>query len=143
MTESDFLEKLKKLKNIICVVEFGSFRTESWIKDRSDIDLLVITAPNVTFMDTLEIEDDVLEIAREFYKYPNIHLTFLLFKDFHSKFAKIAIDSEKKYILNEEKWYDFNHNVLKYIRINERLNRNLKLDEQFSYFGGIIDESIL
>ena len=143
MTESDFLEKLKKLKNIICVVEFGSFRTESWIKDRSDIDLLVITAPNVTFMDTLEIEDDILEIAREFYKYPNIHLTFLLFKDFHSKFAKIAIDSEKKYILNEEKWYDFNHNVLKYIRINERLNRNLKLDEQFSYFGGIIDESIL
>lgn len=94
-------------------------------------------------MDTLEIEDDVLEIAREFYKYPNIHLTFLLFKDFHNKFAKIAIDSEKKYILNEEKWYDFNHNVLKYIRINERLNRNLKLDEQFSYFGGIIDESIL
>ncbi|WP_415285484.1 nucleotidyltransferase domain-containing protein [Clostridium perfringens] len=143
MTESDFLEKLKELKNIICVVEFGSFRTESWIKDRSDIDLLVITAPNVTFMDTLEIEDDVLEIAKEFYKYPNIHLTFLLFKDFHSKFAKIAIDSEKKYILNEEKWYDFNHNVLKYIRINERLNRNLKLDEQFSYFGGIIDESIL
>ncbi|SUY30431.1 nucleotidyltransferase domain-containing protein [Clostridium perfringens] len=143
MTESDFLEKLKELKNIICVVEFGSFRTESWIKDRSDIDLLVITAPNVTFMDTLEIEDDVLEITREFYKYPNIHLTFLLFKDFHNKFAKIAIDSEKKYILNEEKWYDFNHNVLKYIRINERLNRNLKLDEQFSYFGGIIDESIL
>ncbi|WP_243897039.1 hypothetical protein [Clostridium perfringens] len=79
----------------------------------------------------------------EFPKYPNIHLTFLLFKDFNNKFAKIAIDSEKKYILNEEKWYDFNHNVLKYIRINERLNRNLKLDEQFSYFGGIIDESIL
>ncbi|PWX45104.1 hypothetical protein CYK83_09405, partial [Clostridium perfringens] len=105
MTEADFLAKLKKLKSIICVVEFGSFRTEAWIKDRSDIDLLVITAPNVTFMDTLEIEDDVLEIAREFYKYPNIHLTFLLFKDFHNKFATIAIDSEKKYILNEEKWY--------------------------------------
>ena len=55
MREADFLEKLKKLKSIICVVEFGSFRTEAWIKDRSDIDLLVITAPNVTFMDTLEI----------------------------------------------------------------------------------------
>ncbi|MDU3350137.1 MAG: nucleotidyltransferase domain-containing protein, partial [Clostridium sp.] len=49
MTEADFLEKLKKLKSIICVVEFGSFRTEAWIKDRSDIDLLVITAPNITF----------------------------------------------------------------------------------------------
>ena len=58
MTESDFLEKLKKLKNIICVVEFGSFRTEAWIKDRSDIDLLVITAPNVTFMDTLEVTSE-------------------------------------------------------------------------------------
>lgn len=143
MTEAEFLVKLKKLKDIICIVEFGSFRTKEWIKDRSDIDLLVITAPNITFIDTLEIEDELLEIAKEFYKYTNIHLTFILFNDFANKFARIAIDSEKKYILNEEKWYDFNHNVLKFIRINERLNRNLKLDEQFSYFGGIIDESIL
>lgn len=59
------------------MVEFGSFRTEEWIKDRSDIDLLVITAPNITFMDTLEIEDEILEIAKEFYNYPDIHLTFV------------------------------------------------------------------
>ncbi|MDV5105935.1 nucleotidyltransferase domain-containing protein [Clostridium perfringens] len=49
MTEADFLEKLKKLKSIICVVEFGSFRTEAWIKDRSDIDLLVITSTKCNF----------------------------------------------------------------------------------------------
>ncbi|WP_300347702.1 hypothetical protein [Clostridium sp.] len=93
-------------------------------------------------MDTLEIEDEILEIAKEFYNYPDIHLTFVLFKDFSNKFARIAIDGEKQYILNCEKWYDFTHNVLKDIRNNEKLSRNLKLDEQFSYFGGIVDESI-
>lgn len=65
-----------------------------------------------------------------------------MFKDFSNKFARIAIDGEKQYVLNHEKWYDFTHNVLKYIRNNEKLSRNLKLDEQFSYFGGIVDESI-
>ncbi|MGG5461203.1 nucleotidyltransferase domain-containing protein [Clostridium sp. B9] len=131
MIEAEFLVKLKNLKSIIAIVEFGSFRTEEWIKDRSDIDLLVITAPNITFMDTLEIEDEILEIAKEFYNYPDIHLTFILFNNFSNKFARIAIDSEKQYILNDEKWYDFTHNVLKYIRNNEKLSRNLKLEEKY------------
>ncbi len=143
MKEKEFLSKLRDLKNVICIVEFGSFRTDEWIKDRSDIDLLVVTSPKITFMDTLDIEDEVLELAKEFYNYNNIHLTFLLFNDFTNKFARIAVDNEKKYIVNEEKWYDFNHNVLKFVRNNEKLYRNLKIDEQYSYFGGIVDESIL
>ncbi|WP_415281511.1 nucleotidyltransferase domain-containing protein [Clostridium perfringens] len=65
------------MKSIIYVVEFGSFRTEAWIKDRSDIDLLVITAANVTFMDTIEIEDEILDITKEFYNYSYIHLIFI------------------------------------------------------------------
>ena len=32
MTESDFLEKLKELKNIICVVEFGSLEQNHGLK---------------------------------------------------------------------------------------------------------------
>ena len=40
-------------------------------------------------------------------------------------------------------YFIFNHYVLKAARNNEKLEKTLKIDEQYSYFGGIIDESIL
>lgn len=143
MNKEEYIKKLKKYREIIALCEFGSYGTKDWIKDRSDIDLLVITKPKVTFLDTFEIEDEIKEIAIEFYKYNKIHLTFLLFSDFSNKYSRIAVDSDNKYILDEERWYDFNHYVLKAVRNNEKLEKTLKIDEQYSYFGGIIDESLL
>ena len=70
-------------------------------------------------------------------------LLSVLFKDFDSKYARIAVDSDAKFIADEERWYDFQHYVLKYARNNEQFERMLKIDEQYTYFGGIIDESIL
>lgn len=143
MNKEEYIKKLKKYREIIALCEFGSYGTKDWIRDRSDIDLLVITKPKVTFLDTFEIEDEIKEIAIEFYKYNKIHLTFLLFSDFSNKYSRIAVDSDNKYILDEERWYDFNHYVLKAVRNNEKLEKTLKIDEQYSYFGGIIDESLL
>lgn len=143
MSIEDFIKKIKKYDKIIALCLFGSYGTEMWIQDRSDIDFIVVLGPNSSILDTLELEDEINQIIAEFYNYDNIHLTFLLFKDFGSKYAGIAVDSEEKYILNEERWYDFNHYVLKSIRNNEKLQRTLKIDEQYSYFGGIIDESLL
>lgn len=143
MNREEFIKKIRKHSEIIALCQFGSYGTEMWIKNKSDIDLLIVVGPKVTFLDTLNIEDDIKAIASEFYKYDNIHLTFILFSDFANKFARIAVDSDNKYILNEEKWYDFNHYVLKAARNNEKLERILKIDEQYSYFGGIIDESLL
>lgn len=143
MNKEKFIENIKKINEVIAICEFGSYGTEYWIKGRSDIDLLVVTSPSVTFLDTFNIEEKLREIAIKFYKYDNIHLTFVLFNDFGNKFARIAIDSDKQYILNEERWYDFNHYVLKAIRNNEKLEKILRVDEQYSYFGGIVDESLL
>lgn len=143
MKKDEFLRELQKYKEIIALCEFGSYGTEHWIENRSDIDLLVVVGPKVNFLDTLNIEDEIREVAKGFYKYDKIHLTFLLFNEFSNKYARIAVDSENKYILNEERWYDFTHYVLKAARNNERLERVLKIDEQYSYFGGIIDESLL
>ena len=143
MKKDEFLKELQKYKEIIALCEFGSYGTEYWIENRSDIDLIIVVGPNVTFLDTLNIEDEIREIVEGFYKYDKIHLTFLLFNEFSNKYAKIAVDSENKYILNEERWYDFNHYVLKSIRNNEKLEKILRLDEQYSYFGGVIDESLL
>ena len=143
MKKDEFLKELQKYKEIIALCEFGSYGTEYWIENRSDIDLIIVVGPNVTFLDTLNIEDEIREIVEGFYKYDKIHLTFLLFNEFSNKYARIAIDSENKYILDEERWYDFNHYVLKAARNNERLEKILKIDEQYSYFGGIVDESLL
>lgn len=143
MEKNEFIRKVKEHNEIIALCEFGSYGTEYWIKDRSDIDLIIVVGPKVTFLDTLDIEDEIKELASEFYDYDNIHLTFVLFNDFSNKFARIAIDSESKYVLNDERWYDFNHYVLKAVRNNEKLEKTLKVDEQYSYFGGIIDESLL
>ena len=143
MKKDEFLRELQKYKEIIALCEFGSYGTEYWIENRSDIDLIIVVGPNVTFLDTLNIEDEIREIVEGFYKYDKIHLTFLLFNEFSNKYARIAIDSENKYILDEERWYDFNHYVLKAARNNERLEKILKIDEQYSYFGGIVDESLL
>ena len=143
LKESKFINKLKDLDSIVCVAEFGSYNTEYWIKDRSDIDLAVIVKSKVTFIDTLDLEEQIIQAACEYYKYDKIHLTFILFKDFSSKYARIAVDSDKKYIIDEERWYDFQHYVFKYARLNEKLEKTLKLDEHYYYFGGNIDEPLL
>lgn len=143
MGESDFLKELKKIGCIVCISEFGSYRTEYWNQDRSDIDLAIVVKPKISFMDTLDIEDKILELAKDYYNYDDIHLTFILFKDFPSKYARFAVDSNKKYIIEENSWYDFQHYVLKYARNNADFERMLKIDEEYSYFGGITDESLL
>lgn len=143
MSKEEFIKALKKHKEVVCLCEFGSYGTEYWNEGRSDIDLLVVVGPKVALLDTFDLEDHILEIARRFYEYDNIHLSFVLFKDFVNKYARLAVDSDIKYIINEARWYDFNHYVLKAVRNNERLEKTLKLDEQYCYFGRIVDESLL
>ncbi|MDR3594848.1 nucleotidyltransferase domain-containing protein [Clostridium sp.] len=143
MGEAEFLKKIKKIGYIICISEFGSYETEYWNEGRSDIDLAVVVKPKVSFMDTLEIEDEILELSKQYYNYNKIHLTFILFKDFPSRYARIAVDSNKRYIIEEELWYDFRHYVIKYARNNLNFEKMLKIDEQYSYFGGITDETLL
>lgn len=143
MNKEVLVEKLKNVHGIVAVSQFGSYGTEYWIKDRSDIDIAVITEPKVTYMETLNIEDELIPIFKEYYQYDNIHLTYILFKEFYSKYARMAVDSDSVFVVDEDRWFDFQHYVLKYARNNREFERRLKIDEQYTYFGGIIDESIL
>lgn len=143
MEEGILIDKFKQIKDIVAISQFGSYGTEFWVKDRSDIDIAVIVTQEISYMDTLSKEDDILPILEEYYNYNRIHLTFILFKEFDNKYAKLAIDSTQQFIINEELWFDFQHYVLKYLRNNEVLQKTLNIDEQYSYFGGIIDESLL
>ncbi|MBI6872703.1 nucleotidyltransferase domain-containing protein [Clostridium aciditolerans] len=143
MKLNQLINNLKSVKGIVAVSQFGSYGSDLWIKDRSDIDLAVIVAPDISFMNTLDMEDDLLILFKDYYEYDNIHITFIFFNDFSSKYARIAVDSKNIYVLDEMLWFDFQHYVLKFVRNNEGLEKRLKLDEQFTYFGGIIDESLL
>lgn len=128
---------------IVAACKFGSHGTDYWIEGRSDIDLAIIVSPKISFTDTLNMEDKIEALSKDFYKYDNIHLTFIMFNEFYTKFARFAVDSEERYIVDEERWYDFQHYVLKYARENANFERMLKIDEQYTYFGGIIDDSLL
>lgn len=143
MKREEFINELKKIDGIVSVCTFGSYKSEYWIEGRSDIDLAIIVKPKMEFIDTLKIEDSIIKIAEEYYDYDNIHLTFILFNDFAGTFARLAVDSEEQYIVDENNWYDFQHYVLKFARNNREFERRLKIDEQYTYFGGIIDESLL
>ncbi|MEA4825016.1 MAG: nucleotidyltransferase domain-containing protein [Clostridium sp.] len=143
MNKESLMKKLNNIHGIVAISQFGSYGTEYWIKDRSDIDLAVITEPNITYMETLNMEDELINIFKEHYGYEYIHLTFILFKEFYSKYARIAVDSDNIFIVDEDRWFDFQHYVLKHARNNREFEKRLKIDEQYTYFGGIIDESIL
>lgn len=143
MEKEEFIYKLRGFNEIIALCKFGSHGSEYWIEDRSDIDMAVIVKSEVSFLDTLKVEEEIENCIAKYYNYDKIHLTFINFKEFHSKYARIAIDSEEQYILDYDLWYDFQHYVLKHARNNERLEHMLKVDEQYTYFGGIIDESLL
>lgn len=97
LDEAKFVNELKEINELVCIAEFGSYNTEYWIKDRSDIDLAVVVNHGVSFLNTLD----------------------------------------------NERWYDFQHYVFKYARLNEKLERTLKIDEQYYYFGEVVDESLL
>lgn len=143
MELAQFIDNLRKIKGIVAIAQFGSYGTPVWIKNRSDIDLAVIVSRDISFMDTLNMEDELLNLFNKYYKYDNIHITFIFYNDFHSKYARLAVDSENKFIVDENLWFDFQHYVLKFSRNNARFEKQLKLDEQFTYFGGVIDESLL
>ncbi len=51
--------------------------------------------------------------------------------------------SKEVYIIDYDFWHDFHHYLLKYAKNNKDFEKKLKIDEQYTYFGGIIDECIL
>lgn len=143
MKLATLIDKLKNINGVVAISQFGSYASELWIENRSDIDLAVVVGAEISYMNTLSMEDEILPIFEAYYDYSDIHITFILFKEFTSKYARMAVDSECVFIVDENRWFDFQHYVLKYARNNSEFERKLKMDEQYTYFGGIIDESIL
>lgn len=122
--------KIESKENIIALAVFGSYNTENWIQNRSDIDILILLNEKRGVEFEFKLEDDLLPNLEEFFSYRNIHLTFLYLNQFDSNLAKCYIESKNKLILDFNKEIDFRLYVNKYLRNNEWINRLIKEDTE-------------
>ena len=122
--------KIDSKENIIALAVFGSYNTESWMENRSDIDILILLNEKRGIEFEFKLEDDLLPNLEEFFSYSNIHLTFLYLNEFDSDLAKCYIESKNKLVLDFNKEIDFRLYVNKYLRNNEWISRLIKEDTE-------------
>ena len=120
--------KIKNEENIIALALFGSYNTEAWINNKSDIDVLILLNEKRDVSFEFQLEDELIPSLEEFFKYNNIHLTFLYINEFDSSLARCYIDSKDKIIIDYNREIDFRLYVNKYLRNNEWLDSLIKED---------------
>ena len=123
--------KLDTIDNLISLAVFGSYGTPYWRKSYSDIDILVIMDKRNDIMDEINLEEIIMPILINHFKYDNIHLTFINMSEFDSIFARQYLDSEDKLIIDELKEIDFRLYINKYLRSNDWLIEKTKEDSKF------------
>lgn len=119
-------------ENIISLTLFGSFNTENWYENKSDIDILVLIKKS-DFDIEFEIENKYRNILEEYFKYDNIHFTFIALNNFDTVFADIYIDYEDKIIFNIDLHYDFLMYINKFNRVNDNLIKLVREDWESKY----------
>ncbi|MGN2337039.1 nucleotidyltransferase domain-containing protein [Clostridium cagae] len=122
--------KIDDTDNIIALAVFGSYNTENFIENRSDIDILILLNERRGVEFEFKLEDKLLSKLEDFFSYDNIHITFLYLNEFDSDLAKCYIESKNKIILDFNKEIDFRLYVNKYLRNNEWLNELIKHDTE-------------
>ena len=115
-------------EKIISIAVIGSYNTEQWVKNRSDIDIIILLDKRIDVSIEFEIEDELLPILEEYFCYDDIHLTFLYMNEFEEDLALEYVKSNNKLILDDNKEIDFRLYVNKYRRNNEWLEKLIKLD---------------
>jgi len=119
--------------NVISLTLFGSYNTEVWDKDRSDIDILVLLKHR-DFDIEYKVEEFYFPILSSYFENKKIHFTFIELRDFESVFADIYIDYEDKIIFDLNEHFNYLMYISKYNRVNENLINLVKSDWE-SKFG--------
>ena len=108
--------KAEDINNVVALAVFGSYETQYFRKNISDIDILVVMNQRDDVAEEFDLEDILAPQLSEFFSYEDIHLTFISFKDYDSVFAKLYVESKNKLIIDEFKEVDFRLSVNKYLR---------------------------
>ena len=115
-------------KNIISMSIIGSYNTEYWRVNRSDIDILILLDKKIDVSIEFDLEDELTPMLQKYFNYNNIHLTFLYMKDFEHPLALEYIKSNDKLVFDKEREVDFRLYVNKYRRNNQWLEDLIKRD---------------
>ncbi|MDU4884608.1 nucleotidyltransferase domain-containing protein [uncultured Clostridium sp.] len=115
-------------KNIISMAIIGSYNTEYWRVNRSDIDILILLDKKIDVSIEFDLEDELIPMLQKYFNYNNIHLTFLYMKDFEHSLALEYIKSNDKLVFDKEREVDFRLYVNKYRRNNQWLEDLIKRD---------------
>lgn len=91
--------------DVIALCTFGSYNESCWDKERSDIDVMVLSNTELEWTREMEIEDYLTHHLSVYFNHENIHITFI--NDFVYPFGEIMISSPNKIILQEERYLDY------------------------------------
>lgn len=117
---------------VVSLTLFGSYNTEYWYKDVSDIDILVLVKYS-DFALEFKVEDYYRKILSNYFQYDNIHFTFIALNNFDTVFADIYIDFSDKIIFDLDFHYDFLLYISKFNRVNENLINLVRKDWESKY----------
>ena len=123
---------LKDLKiyneNIISMAIIGSYNTEYWRANRSDIDILVLLNKKTDVSIEFDLEDELIPVLEKYFNYNNIHLTYLYINDFEHPLALEYIKSNDNLVHYIQQEIDFRLFINKFRRINQWLEDLIKRD---------------
>lgn len=119
--------------NVISLTLFGSYNTEFWNKEISDVDILVLLKHR-DFDIEYKVEEFYFPILSSYFQNEKIHFTFIELRDFDTVFADIYIDYEDKIIFDLSEHFNYLMYISKYNRVNENLINLVKANWE-SKFG--------
>lgn len=125
------------LRDIISIGVFGSYHEKSFDKNRSDIDILILSENELDFNREFEIEEYLETILPQYFSHKDIHYTFV--NDFNYPFSELLLISKDKIILKEEKYLDYvlGYSAFKRDRENLEIIRYNNLREFEEYKRGL------
>jgi predicted nucleotidyltransferase len=135
LSDNKFLSQCKVPRYddyVISLTLFGSYNTEFWSKNKSDIDILVLVKYS-DFNLEFKVEDYYYKTLSQYFQYDNIHFTFIPINSFDTVFADIYIDFKDKIIFDLDLHYDFLMYISKFNRINENLINLVRKDWESKY----------
>ena len=128
----------KKLKDIISIGIFGSYHEKVFDKNRSDIDIAILSDKELDFDIECEIEDYLNSILPTHFNHENIHYTFI--NGFIYPFSELLLMSNDKLIFNTEKFLDYTlgYSCFKRDRENLEIIREENLKDLERYKNGLL-----
>ena len=129
---------LEYLKDIIAICVFGSYHEKVFNKDRSDIDIMILSKKELDFDIEIDIEDYLQEKLSEHFSFNNLHFTFI--NEFNYPFSEIFLTSKDKIVIKDEDYLDYILGYSAFKRDREALEimREKNLKDLEGYRNGLL-----